>query len=561
MGYRLGGPLVLLLGSLSLSCTTQPTQVPSSPSGGGGLYWGKDRRGNPTLIQRGESVLHKSDIEKHHDEHVQDFSSILKQRTQSGLYGLIQIGRGSQTSNRVHDQSYKQGAMKLDMSKLTHIIHVDKEKLIVRAEPLCTMQQLVDATLPHGLLPKVVPEFKHITVGGAIMGAALESTSHAHGQFLDCCASVTLLLPDGRVEVASHTQNVELFHSLSGSYGTLAILLDAHIELQMVAASHVKVTYTLHRDIDSGIEAMQALCASETPPEFVEGLQLPHSEEIVVCQGAFFSPDMGGKLKVSNFDRPGREWYYEHVEDVAKKLRKQAGGGAAQETTRSELIPLREYLFRYDYGAFWMARPMSFSSMHTRLTPSNLMLFAMSSNFPLVRRLFGWLFSTRRLFSMLRLAPQDIVAQRMIIMDVYMPVKEAGGLVKRIRGTVPISTPLWLCPVSGCKDRQEFSPHGHHPGLLINVGIYGRVCDNEGRRYSRELEVYAAAHGGRKMLYSQNFYTEAEFWGRAGDEWKETMFDESKYRRMRSATSAENVLPDLYTKVCESARPPPSDSL
>ena len=75
----------------------------------------------------------------------------------------------------------------------------------------------------------MVPEFKQITVGGSVMGAALESSSHAHGQFLDCCKSVTLLLPDGNIETCSRESNKLLFNSLSGSYGTLAILLRAEV--------------------------------------------------------------------------------------------------------------------------------------------------------------------------------------------------------------------------------------------------------------------------------------------------------------------------------------------
>ena len=71
----------------------------------------------------------------------------------------------------------------------------------------------------------------------------------------------------------------------------------------------------------------------------------------------------------------------------------------------------------------------------------------------------------------------------MVVMDCYMPAGEAAALVRHVRAAVPVSTPLWLCPVRGRPGpgapAQPLSPHGHRAGLLVNVGVYGRVCDGE----------------------------------------------------------------------------------
>ncbi len=47
--------------------------------------------------------------------------------------------------------------------------------------------------------------------------------------------------------------------------------------------------------------------------------------------------------------------------------------------TRRELVRVREYVFRFDYGAFWMGRPMALGSPHTRLSPATLALFLASA--------------------------------------------------------------------------------------------------------------------------------------------------------------------------------------
>ena len=91
-----------------------------------------------------------------------------------------------------------------------------------------------------------------------------------------------------------------------------------------------------------------------------------------------------------------------------------AGGrGAPCAVSEEEVLEIahtKSYLFRYDYGAFWMARPMAFSSPLTRLTLPNLCLFMASS--PYMRCVTGFLFSTARLFRMLRLAPRDVISDR-----------------------------------------------------------------------------------------------------------------------------------------------------
>jgi len=43
----------------------------------------------------------------------------------------------------------------------------------VEVEGMCTYEDLVDATLPFGFMPCVVPELKTITIGGAISGIGL----------------------------------------------------------------------------------------------------------------------------------------------------------------------------------------------------------------------------------------------------------------------------------------------------------------------------------------------------------------------------------------------------
>ena len=64
----------------------------------------------------------------------------------------------------------------LDVSGLAGVISIDPVARTADVQGMCTYEDLVDATLPHGLMPLVVPQLKTITLGGAVTGLGIEST-------------------------------------------------------------------------------------------------------------------------------------------------------------------------------------------------------------------------------------------------------------------------------------------------------------------------------------------------------------------------------------------------
>jgi FAD/FMN-containing dehydrogenase len=63
----------------------------------------------------------------------------------------------------------------LDVSGLDHVLAVDPVARRAQVEGMVTYERLVDATLPYGLMPLVVPQLKTITLGGAVTGMGIES--------------------------------------------------------------------------------------------------------------------------------------------------------------------------------------------------------------------------------------------------------------------------------------------------------------------------------------------------------------------------------------------------
>lgn len=135
------------------------------------------------------------------------------------------------SSNMMRKLDYRHLGKELGLGTLDRIVHLDQEKQVVFVEPCVPMDQLASTLLSEGYLVPVVPEFKGITVGGAISGAALESSSHRFGQFNDTCLSYEILLGNGDLVQASQEVCSDLFYGVAGSYGSLGIVTMVEIQL------------------------------------------------------------------------------------------------------------------------------------------------------------------------------------------------------------------------------------------------------------------------------------------------------------------------------------------
>ena len=96
----------------------------------------------------------------------------------------------------------------------------------VDAEGMIPYEDLVRECLAHGVMPTVVPQLKTITLGGAVAGVGIESSSHRYGLVHDGMLELDVLLGDGRVVTCTpHNEHSDLFFGFPNSYGTLGYAL------------------------------------------------------------------------------------------------------------------------------------------------------------------------------------------------------------------------------------------------------------------------------------------------------------------------------------------------
>ena len=115
----------------------------------------------------------------------------------------------------------KSNAKGLDTSGLTGVIAVDPDARTADVAGMCTYEDLVAATLPYGLSPLVVPQLKTITLGGAVTGLGIESSSFRNGLPHESVLEMDILTGTGEVLTASPDHHSELFRAFPNSYGTL----------------------------------------------------------------------------------------------------------------------------------------------------------------------------------------------------------------------------------------------------------------------------------------------------------------------------------------------------
>lgn len=141
------------------------------------------------------------------------------------------------TSNLFRGRSHQSGPG-LDVSGLAGVLAIDTINKTVDVAGMCTYEDLVAATLPLGLSPLVVPQLKTITVGGAVTGLGIESTSFRNGLVHESVLELDILTGAGDVVTATaDNEYADLFHGFPNSYGTLGYATRVRLELEAVPRS------------------------------------------------------------------------------------------------------------------------------------------------------------------------------------------------------------------------------------------------------------------------------------------------------------------------------------
>ena len=189
-----------------------------------------------------------------------------------------------------------------------------------------------------------MPEFRSITISGAISGLGIESTSLYNGTFDTHILDATLLTP---LKQTTRKQDPELWASTVGSNGTVSLVTKATVAL-IPASKWVKLRYVWYEKPEGFAEYVLANECKEKKSWFGDALcdAVVFGHGTVAMVGGCVTEREEKAWKGARYrDHPGQPFFYQHVEEVSRKKIVESG-----EVVHEELMPTLEYLFRYDRG-------------------------------------------------------------------------------------------------------------------------------------------------------------------------------------------------------------------
>jgi len=450
------------------------------------------------------------------------------------------------TSNLFRSREHSSGPG-LDASGLDQVLSVDPVSRTADVQAMTTYERLVDATLAHGLMPLVVPQLKTITIGGAVTGLGIESSSFRSGLPHESVREVEILTGSGEVVVAAPGgEHRGLFHAFPNSYGTLGYALRLVIDLEPVHP-FVRLRHLRFTDLEALADAVAGIVAVSAfdgePVDFLDGT-------VFGADDAYLTLGSWADTAPYTSDYTGRQIYYQSIR-----------------RRDTDYLTVRDYLWRWDTDWFWCSR--AFGAQHRlvravwpkRWLRSDVYakIIRWEARHQVAARLDHWRGRPRR---------------ERVVQDVEIPLARTAEFLGWFLREVPI-TPVWLCPLrlrdrrgnggtgaskamvdltdltdlTDLPDRGEQGEQGPWPlyplrtdQTYVNVGFWSTVPIAPGGRegdVNRRIEKAVAEHDGHKSLYSESYYPSDEFWA---------LYGGTAYREVKARYDPGSRLLDLYAK-------------
>jgi FAD/FMN-containing dehydrogenase len=401
----------------------------------------------------------------------------------------------------------------LDVRRLDQVLSVDPAARTADVQGMVTYERLVDATLRHGLMPLVVPQLKTITLGGAVAGLGVESSSFRNGMPHESVRELEVLTGDGRVVVAApDNEHADLFRGFPNSYGTLGYALRLTIDLEPVRP-YVRLRHLRFATATECLAKLAAVCAAGAyagePVDFVDGTVFGPDEQYLTL-GTFVDEAPA----VSDYT--GMAVYYRSIQQ-----------------REVDHLTVRDYLWRWDTDWFWCSDAFGLQVPWVRRWwPRRYRRSDVYRRLVALDRRYRLSAAVARL----RGRPEEAVVQ-----DVEIPVGRTAEFLDLFHRDVGI-TPVWLCPVR-LRSSTAWPLYPLEPEeLYVNVGFWSGVPLRPGQPdgfHNRLVEDAVTALGGHKSLYSTVHYPAEEFWRR---------YNGPAYRTLKGAYDPAGRLPDLYDK-------------
>jgi FAD/FMN-containing dehydrogenase len=413
-----------------------------------------------------------------------------------GANSSVALAKSTSNLFRRRDQ---RGTNRIDVGEFNQVLGIDRARMTADVEGMTTYEDFVNATLPHGLLPAVVPQLKTITVGGAVSGVGIESSSFRYGLVHETIGEMEVLTGNGEIVVCSRERNPDLFFGFPNSYGTLGYALRLKVPL-IPARRYVHLRHEGFRDRDRFFTLIEEMC--RVPDlDYLDGT-IFSGNEMYLTAGQFA-------------DEAPRTSDYTYMRMYYRSIREKD----------EDWLSACDYIWRWDTDWFWCSKNLGAQNPLLRLLATPWMLN--SRTYQRVMRLAGYLL------------PESKKTES-VIQDVDIPIENASRFFDFLMEEIGI-TPVWVCPFRAFDPNVVWPLFAVNPTTLyINFGFWDVIrTTHEDGYFNRKVEQKALELGGRKGLYSTAWYDEKTFW---------MLHNKPCYDQLKARYDPHGAFRDLYAK-------------
>ncbi len=284
----------------------------------------------------------------------------------------------------------------------------------VESEGMIPYEALTAACLAQGVMPAVVPQLKTITLGGAVAGVGIESSSHRHGLVHDTMLELEVLLGDGRTVVCTaDNEHADLFYGFPNSYGTLGYALRVKARTVPVKP-YVRLAHRRYADADRYFSSLK------------EALENGEADFI---DGTIFAPDrlfitLGRFSETAPYTS---DYTFEHIyyRSIGEK--------------REDYLTTHDYVWRWDTDWFWCSKNVFAQNTFLRKFAFGKKRLG-SRTYTKIMRWNSRVGVTARIERLLGLHSESV------IQDVDIPLARAAEFLDFYAREIAL-WPMWTCPI------------------------------------------------------------------------------------------------------------------
>jgi FAD/FMN-containing dehydrogenase len=435
-----------------------------------------------------------------------------------------QLALGGKTTSYLFRSRHQQTTKLNYLSHFNTVLAINTEEKIAHVGGMTTFYDLAKESLKIGLLPAVTPELRGITVGGAVAGMAIESSSFKYGLLHNSITEMEILTGKGEILTCQpDNKHSHLFYGMPNSYATMGYAISAKIKLIPVSP-FVKLKHTKFSDPETLFRELEKSCRETKQYDFIDAtIFSPTQMVMTTAQFVTWAP------YTSNYKQKGI--YYKSIQK-----------------NNEDYLTTWDYVWRWDADSFW-------STKANDGKPTILQQ-------PWFRHLFGEIvLRTDRLKMLEKMArefhenvmkfihallPPEHKPEKYhesIVQDIGIPIENCAAFIKWLDKNIGIY-PIWVCPILDPYSEKKYPlwKFGENK-LTCDIGIFGNKSSNikhEKGFFNRQLEAETKKQNGMKSLYSQSYFNK--------DDFERIYYGGDAYSKLKEEYDPDNRFPTLYEK-------------